>query len=118
MAQSSPATPAAAVVVGDKDNGRAVTLAVGQQLRVVLGSTYWQFDDAAYHGVLRSVGSPKTRPEPTSCVPGGGCGTVTATFVAGAAGRTDVTAHRSSCGEAMGCTARTGSFRLHVVVTS
>jgi hypothetical protein len=106
------------VLVGADDDGHTVELVPGQQLRIVLASTYWQFENGLDQGVLRAVGRPQTDSTPTSCVPGGGCGAVTATFVAVAVGRAEITAHRSSCGEAMACTGDTGSFRLQVIVTN
>lgn len=100
----------------DTASGHTLTLRRGQLLRVVLSSTYWQFGSAPDPAVLRAVAAPQTSPRRSGCVPGGGCGTVTATFVGVGAGRTDVVAHRSSCGEAMGCTAQASRFTLHVVV--
>jgi hypothetical protein len=106
----------ALVIAHDTDSGHTVDLQPGQRLRVVLASTYWQFGPASDPAVLRSAAAPQPSPLPSGCVPGGGCGSVTETFVAVAAGRTDVTAHRSSCGEAMGCSLAASRFTLHVVV--
>jgi hypothetical protein len=41
---------------------------------------------------------------------------VTATYRAEGAGHAEVIATRTSCGEAMGCTAASGRFVLYVVV--
>jgi hypothetical protein len=49
-------------------------------------------------------------------VPGGGCGTVSQGFEAVAAGQTEVTASRASCGEAMLCSGDAGRFHITVVV--
>jgi len=103
------------VRVTERQNNRIVTLRRGQELQVVLHSTYWQFHKTANTAVLRLVRRPKIRPNP-ACVPGGGCGTVTATYFTVAPGPALVTAERSSCGEASGCTAATGRFTLHVIV--
>jgi hypothetical protein len=89
---------------------------VGQRLRVVLSSTYWEFRGSSHPAVLRPVGSPQVNPQPSGCVAGAGCGTATAIFVARSAGRSTVTATRNSCGEAMGCTAESGRYSLAVVV--
>jgi len=97
-----------------KDGGK-VTLRRGQRLRVVLHSTYWEFKAVSTPGVLRRIGDPVVVPRP-GCVPGQGCGTVTATYVARAVGSTSVAAGRTSCGEAMGCTAEGGAFELNVSV--
>jgi hypothetical protein len=114
-ARAEPVASRTVVTATDKDNGRTIVLRPGQRLRVVLGSTYWQFRASSNPAVLRLVGTPKTTPR-SGCMVGAGCGTETATFVAAAAGRAVVTAGRTSCGEAMGCTPAASRFMLHVVV--
>jgi hypothetical protein len=109
-----PPQPAPAVRAGFADNGRTVQLAPGQRLQVTLDSTYWMFTLVA-QGVLLVRTAPKVQPA-ASCVPGGGCGTVTESLVAIGRGNAEVTAHRTVCGEAMGCTAKASRFVLHVVV--
>jgi hypothetical protein len=92
-----------------------VALRVGEELRVVLQSTLWSIRVAGAHGVVSALGAAVVRPsEP--CVAGGGCGTVIATFLARTPGTTSVLATRTRCGEAMGCTGKTGRIALHVVV--
>jgi hypothetical protein len=104
--------------VSEPDNGTTVTLRTGGALRAVLHSTYWQFDPASDPTVLASQGSPSYSPDPPgSCVPGGGCGTVTADFQALRPGRAVVTAHRTSCGEALRCTGDAGSWMVTVIVS-
>jgi len=104
--------------LSEADNGSTVSLRAGGTLRVVLHSTYWQFDPPSDPTVLRSDGRPATSPAPPGqCVPGGGCGTVTATFSALRAGRAVVTAHRTSCGEALRCTGNQGSYAVTVMVS-
>jgi hypothetical protein len=103
------------VRVTERQNKSTVRLRRGQELEVVLHSTYWQFQKSSNPAVLHLQRPPKIRPNP-SCVPGGGCGSVTATYLAAAVGQTLVSAERSSCGEASGCTAATGRFTLHVTV--
>jgi hypothetical protein len=100
----------------DGDNGRELTLRPGQQLKVVLASTYWTIVGSSNTAVLRTDGQPHTNPQPSGCVPGGGCGTVTQVFVAVAAGQAMVTATRTSCGEAMGCVGSSGQYSLRVIV--
>ena len=104
--------------VGDADDRGTVTLRTGGSLSVVLHSTYWQYDPPSDPSVLRPAGDPTSAPDrPGTCVPGGGCGTVTATYHALRPGRAVVTAHRSSCGEALGCTGDAGRFSVTVVVS-
>ncbi len=107
--------PLPVVHASDGQDGGKVTLRRGQKLRVVLHSTYWEFKAVSTPGVLRLVGDPLVSPK-AGCVPGQGCGTVTATYVAKTAGSALVTAERTSCGEAMGCTAAAGSYKLTVAV--
>jgi hypothetical protein len=102
--------------VTEHQNKATLTLRRGQQLRTVLHSTYWQFQKTSNPAVLRLERPPKVRPRPSGCVAGAGCGTVTAAYLATSVGSTIVSAERRSCGEAMGCTAETGRFTLHVNV--
>lgn len=104
------------VRIAERQNKGTVTLRRGQQLRVVLHSTYWQFQKAPNPSVLRLERAPKVRPRLSGCVPGEGCGTVTATYLAAARGSSTVSAERNSCGEAMGCTGDTGRYTVRVVV--
>ena len=113
---SSPAGHVA--VVGDSDNGKTVSLHVGDRLEVRLASTYWTFAGSSNPQVLKPLGRVEVSPQASGCVPGGGCGTATATFDVIGAGSAVVAASRTSCGEAMGCTGDQGSFRLNVLATA
>lgn len=106
---------AAGTVFTDANNGQTVHVAVGQQFSVSLGSTYWTFEALSDASVLHVVGTPATTRSP-GCIPGGGCGTVTAVFTAVAPGQVTVKADRRSCGEAMLCTGAAGMFALTVAV--
>jgi hypothetical protein len=96
-----------------EDNGHTLTLTVGQRLSVRLDSTYWTFGPTA--PPLRQNGQPLVS-KGGPCVPGQGCGTVTADFYAAGPGRTAVSASRTSCGEAMRCVGPAGQYRLTIVV--
>jgi hypothetical protein len=108
------------VVISDQDNGHSVSLRAGERLELQLGSTYWQVDGSSNSGVLRQTAgtSVAVSPQIKGCVPGEGCGTVTALFDAVAPGRADVSAERTTCGEAMSCTGNLGFYRVTVLVTS
>ena len=113
------ATPNAATVTAtDKDNGTTVAAKVGSRVDVVLASTYWTFAPVSDASVLRPVGTPVVNAQLKGCVPGQGCGTVTASFAAVAPGTAVVSASRTSCGEAMRCSAAAGSYRVTVAVTA
>ena len=105
--------PLPVVQVGDARDGGTVSLRVGQKLRVVLHSTYWQFKPVA--SVLHLLSTPVVAPK-GGCVPGQGCGTVTALYVARTVGTATVKAARTSCGEAMGCTDGAGGYAVTVRV--
>jgi hypothetical protein len=113
-ARQTPPPATGAVQATGADDDHTVTLHVGQRLTVRLNSTYWTFTQASAR--LRADGTPvvtATRP----CRPAGmGCGAVTMTYDAVAAGGATVTAHRTSCGEALRCTGSDGTYRLDVVI--
>jgi len=108
------------LLVTDQDNGQSVSLRAGERLELQLGSTYWQVEGSSNSNVLRLTAgtSVSTSPQIMGCVPGEGCGTVTALFDAVAPGQAAVSARRTSCGEAMSCTGNLGFYRVMVVVTS
>jgi hypothetical protein len=111
--------PAQAVTATDADNGHTITITHGGMLTVRLNSTYWHFGTNTSGAALRPAGTPTTSAVPLSsshCVPGQGCGTVTAVFQAVAPGKAVVTASRTSCGEARGCTGGQGVYQLTVMV--
>jgi hypothetical protein len=122
FAALAAAVPAAAVtthahhtVVVDEHTSQTVTVHKGDRVRLVLHSTYWTIDPA--HGsALRTAGAQKTEPRLAGCIPGGGCGTATRTFVARALGRGKISAARTTCGEALRCIGDQGSFELTVRV--
>jgi hypothetical protein len=104
------------VTASEADSGHTITVTAGDDVVVMLHSTYWQLAPLT-GGVLQASGPPAVAPStPKSCVPGQGCGTVTQTFLARAGGRAVITASRTSCGEAMRCTGSSGSYQLTVVV--
>jgi hypothetical protein len=115
-ARPAQRSPSVTTVTQDA-NGHTVTLHKGDRLRVVLSSTYWRFASITSPAVLREVGDPMFAPG-SSCVPGGGCGTVTGIFAALAPGRVDLKAGRTSCGEARACVGNTGRFQITVVVSA
>jgi hypothetical protein len=103
--------------VTDHANGQTIDLQQGQVLQVVLSSTYWQIHGSSNGAVLSLLSGPNTLPQQSGCVTGQGCGTVTATYRAVAAGLAQVTASRGTCGEALGCTGANSQFVVHVIVS-
>ena len=98
------------------DSGHTVTLAPGDLLRVELDTTFWSFRQPSDPSVLVAASAPITSPSP-SCIPGGGCGSTIAAYRAVHPGQTTVTATRTSCGEAEGCTTSSGLFAVIVRVS-
>src|SRR4029077_16219094 len=87
------------ITIDENANGSTLTVASGTQIVVILHSTYWSFDSSSAPSVLRQPGAPTVSPAPIgTCVPGGGCGTVTAAFIAAGIGSAVITASRTSCG--------------------
>lgn len=95
-------------------NGSTVDVQLGDEIVVVLHSTYWTFDTP--QRVLQPVGA--TQPSPSHCpVAGSGCGTVSATFNAAQVGTVTLHAHRGSCGEALRCTGTNADWSVTVRVS-
>ena len=117
---STTAAPSAApgtTTLTEHDNGTTVALRVGERLRVVLASTYWTFPPSSNPTVLHPDGQPTVSPQIRGCVPGQGCGTVTADFTASSTGTATVTATRTTCGEALTCTPANSRYQVTITVT-
>jgi hypothetical protein len=112
---SSPSTPSPSTLTLDEHaRSTTVTLRTGTSVVVRLHSTYWSTPVSSDPHVLRPAGGGSS---PTaSCPPGGGCGVSSAHFIAAHPGTTRVTAHRSSCGEAMRCPPGAGAYEVTVTV--
>jgi hypothetical protein len=96
------------LALNEFNNGKVVVVTTGSHITITLHSTYWTLAPLTNHKVLAQQGSTHTAPRlPASangCVPGQGCGTVTAHFLATGSGQIRLRASRTSCGEAMRCT--------------
>lgn len=104
------------VTVSSSDRLSHVTLFKGGHLVVTMKSTYWKIRRPSGHA-LRPLGSPVTH-SMFNChqPPGSGCGTVVESFVAIASGTSVISAARSSCGEALRCSAANASWSESVRV--
>jgi predicted secreted protein len=102
--------------VTDQANGQTIDLRQGQVLQVVLSSTYWMIHGSSDSAVLSQLAGPDPQPRQSGCVPGQGCGTITAAYRAVATGQAQVSASRSVCGEALGCTGANSQFLVYVIV--
>jgi hypothetical protein len=110
--------PPTVVRLDDTSNGRTVDAHVGDTVTVTLHSTYWTIA-APTGSALATSADPKPSPGGTACphIPGSGCGTVTASYRAGSAGTSTLSAHRDSCGEALRCTPGAGDWTVTVKVS-
>ena len=105
--------------VSEPDGGNSVAVPVGAEVTLVLHNIYWQVQGSSDPAVLALVSGPvASGAGPIACIPGTGCGTVTAVFRAIAPGRATITASRTSCGEALQCTGTAGAYEVTVVVGS
>lgn len=105
------------VTADEHSNGTTITLRLRQRLVVTLHNTYWQLTPPNAN-VLQVARAPNATPDPgCTSIPGTGCGTVTAEYVARGAGTAVVSAHRDSCGEALRCTGTAGDWHATVVIT-
>jgi hypothetical protein len=105
------------VSIDEHAKNTTVAVSVGQRLVLRLHSTYWQDVASSDPSTLRLTGQAVTPQTPgTGCPPGGGCGTVTATFAAAAPGTATVSASRLLCGEAFQCPPADGSYTVQIKV--
>jgi hypothetical protein len=103
------------ITITDSDKGAKVTIRQGARLTVRLGSTYWTIQGGSNPTVLQQQGHTTYTPAP-GCPPGAGCGTADASFLGLAPGQAQVTASRTSCGEALACSPAAGSYQVTVIV--
>lgn len=105
-ASSTGASPAP-VQLSEASTNQIVTVAPGTPLTLTLHSTYWSLIPLAHQSSIALVGPVLTvglrMVHGSPCVPGQGCGTVRAHFRAQAAGRVQLRATRTTCGEALRC---------------
>jgi hypothetical protein len=107
-----------AVRVGWADRGRTVSVQRGTGVVVQLHNTYWRIGGSSDPAVVRQTGSQRIAPsKPGTCLPGIGCGTVTASFRAVGPGTAHLHASRRSCGEARTCTGGQGRYDVTIRVT-
>lgn len=110
----TPVARAHSLLATDAQNGSTLTAQVGDVVHVRLGSTYWRFNPLN-GDVVRTAGAPAFDPGP-SCIPGGGCGTITQAYRAAKPGKVRITASRTTCGEALRCGPNQQSFSVTLLV--
>ncbi|GAA1254055.1 hypothetical protein GCM10009665_50900 [Kitasatospora nipponensis] len=120
---SPPPTSAgpAVLVLDENANHTTVRAAAGTLVRVTLHSTYWSTPVSSAPQVLVPVPTldPKApSPSPLICRPGMGCGIHESLFHALRAGSAQLTATRTSCGEAMECAPDQRTFTVTIEVSA
>lgn len=100
-------------------SGKTVHVKVGDRIALILGSQYWIIRGSSAPAVVHQEGHTTTLPpSPQSCPPGVGCRPLRAIFAAQTPGTAVITAHRTTCGEAIRCVGSQGHYRLTVIVTA
>ncbi|GAA2129926.1 hypothetical protein GCM10009760_01740 [Kitasatospora kazusensis] len=116
---AGPTGPATAVTLDEQANNTTVTVKAGVTVRVDLHSTYWSAVTSSAPQLLEQTGRPTVVPSPTgpACRVGSGCGTVSTDFLAHGAGSAQLTATRTTCGEALLCAPDQRTFTVTVQIT-
>jgi hypothetical protein len=103
--------------LSERDKGHTVTVAKGAKLVLRLHNVYWTIRGSSNSAVVRQTGPQKKVPGgQQQCIPGAGCGTVTAPFRAVGGGSAKLTASRRNCGEALLCTPAQSRFSVTIRV--
>jgi hypothetical protein len=106
-------------VVRDNANGTTLSLRVGDSVKLILASSYWNVAGSSATRVLRQDGAAVLLPRPHSCpaIPGLGCTPIRVVFTALSRGTAVVKASRTTCGEALRCVGKHATrFMLTVLV--
>jgi hypothetical protein len=109
------------VVVRDSANGKTVSVGVGDTVKLILSSSYWNVSGSSAPRVLRPDGPAVLLARPKNCapIPGLGCTPIRVVFTALARGKAVIRASRTSCGEALRCVGKRATrFTLTVVIKS
>lgn len=122
-ATALPAGAAQSVSTGEAMNGKVLQVKAGSLVSVALHSTYWKAAKLPKASVLRRLGPMVATPippgpkAPAGCrVAGSGCGTVVWKFTAVHTGTATFVATRTTCGEAMRCSAGQSRYSLTIRV--
>jgi hypothetical protein len=102
--------------VDDTANGSTIHVRVGDLVQVTLHSTYWQMNTLTSAAVQERVSDVVASPAAPGRVPGIGAGTVVTSYVARSSGSAQITAHRTSCGEALQCAPDKQSYAVTIAV--
>jgi hypothetical protein len=106
------------MVLHDNANGKTVWVRPGEQIEVILSSSYWHVTGSSAPRVVHQSGHTSLMPRPGNCphIPGLGCTPIRTDFVALHHGKAVIKAWRTTCGEALACTSLARQFILTVMV--
>ena len=116
VASSGGATVSPSASLSEASNRGVVVVHQGGHITVTLHSTYWKLAPLANQKVLSQVGTTTTVGVLKGCVPGQGCGSVTAHFVAKGTGTVHLRAARTTCGEALHCSPAQSTWTVTIRV--
>ncbi|HVA97145.1 MAG TPA: hypothetical protein VND99_05815 [Candidatus Acidoferrales bacterium] len=102
------------ITATDKNTNQLFKAHVGNIIKIVLHSTYWNFEPVD-SSILKQVSDPVIAPDKHVRFPGSGLGTISIEYKVVGIGKTDINASRNSCGEAMRCIPGRGNFVLHII---
>jgi hypothetical protein len=104
------------IKISESSNLKTVSVSQGSKVQITLHSTYWASKKVIN---LEAIGAPISVPimpgpkAPQGCqFAGTGCGSVTWSFIATKTGSASFEAGRTSCGEALKCTASQQKFKV------
>ena len=105
--------------LNEGDNDTTITIHPNDQVKVTLLSTYWQFQKLDNEKIIKQLGDPIYNAAALgTTVPGSGVGTVVVEYQAVAVGQAQISASRTSCGEALRCTPDQQSYKVTINVVS
>ena len=109
--------PLSSASLSEADNGKSIRVTAGASVELVLHNIYWHIAGSSAASILKPIGAPVYSGAGTlKCIPGTGCGTITATFQAVATGTAQISATRTTCGEALQCIGDQKSFAVTLIV--
>jgi len=110
-----------ALLIADSANGKTFKVKSGSIVKVTLNSTFWNFQSSTNLSGSETPTLTAIMPGPTApanCqLPGMGCGTVVWKFKAGKPGRANFVASRTTCGEALRCSAKQSKFMVNFQIS-
>jgi hypothetical protein len=117
VASPPTATSHPVVKLDEHANQSTVRVTAGSQVEVLLHSSYWTDFGSSKPAVVRADGAARVLPATQTCVPGGGCRPVLATFTAVTSGTAVLSASRTTCGEALRCGPGNSHYRVTIIVS-